>query len=230
MIDLRRFVAATAPLTLARCAGGFLPWLLADVARAASGRAVFIAADDSSARALAEAAGFFAPEISIITLPAWDCLPYDRASPGLRVAAERLAALAALSVPPTGAQLLVTTINAVTQRTLPPARVAALTAQIKAGTRIDRDALAKKLSANGFVRTDTVVEAGEFAVRGSLLDLMPAGSDHALRLDFFGDEIETLRKFDPATQRTLGAADGFTLMPVSEVLLDEGRVRNFRSG
>ena len=239
MIDLRRFVAATAPLTLARCASGFLPWLMADVARAVfnpdaerrgGSRAVFIAADDSSARALAEAVTYFAPEIEVITLPAWDCLPYDRASPGLRVAAERLAALAALAVPPAQAQLLVTTINAISQRTLPPDRIAALTAQITAGTRIDRDALAAKLAANGFVRTDTVVEAGEYAVRGSLLDLMPAGSAHALRLDFFGDEVETLRRFDPATQRSLGAADGFTLLPVSEVLLDEARIKNFRSG
>jgi transcription-repair coupling factor (superfamily II helicase) len=245
VIDLRRFVAATSPLTLARCAAGFLPWLMADAARAiynkdsalrtGSGRAVFIAADDTSARALADAAGYFAPEIEVITLPAWDCLPYDRASPGLRVAAERLAALAALTEPPKGAQLLVTTINAMTQRTLPPERIAALTAVIQPGTRIDRDALARKLAANGYVRTDTVVEAGEYAVRGSLLDLMPAGSDHALRLDFFGDEVETLRKFDPATQRTSqgsggGNAEGFTLLPVSEVLLDEDRVRNFRTG
>ncbi|MBC7521697.1 MAG: transcription-repair coupling factor, partial [Sandarakinorhabdus sp.] len=203
--------------------------------RAGGGRAVFIAADDASARSLAEAATYFAPEIDVITLPAWDCLPYDRASPGLRVAAERLAALSALEAAPKGAQLVVTTINAVTQRTLPPARIAALTAFIKPGTRIDRDALARKLAANGYVRTDTVVEAGEYAVRGSLLDLMPAGSGGgdtpwALRLDFFGDEIETVRKFDPATQRTLGSAEGFTLLPVSEVLLDETRVRNFRTG
>jgi transcription-repair coupling factor (superfamily II helicase) len=239
VIDLRRFVAATTPLTLARCAAGFLPWLMADAARAVfnpdaerrgGGRAVFIAADDSSARALAEAATYFAPEIEVIQLPAWDCLPYDRASPGLRVAAERLAALAALAAEPTRAQLLVTTINAVTQRTLPPARIATLTAHITAGTRIDRDALAAKLAANGFVRTDTVVEAGEYAVRGSLLDQMPAGYPDALRLDFFGDEVETLRRFDPATQRSLGAADGFTLLPVSEVLLDDERIRNFRSG
>ena len=230
MIDIRRFVAATGSLTLARCAAGFLPWLMADAARAAQGRAVFIAADDASARSLADAAGYFAPEIEVLTLPAWDCLPYDRASPGLRVAAERLAALAALSRPPAGAQLVVTTINAFTQRTLPPARVAALTAHIAPGSRIDRDALARKLAANGYVRTDTVVEAGEYAVRGSLLDLMPAGSDHALRLDFFGDEVETLRRFDPATQRTLGAAEGFTLLPVSEVLLDEERVKAFRAG
>jgi len=87
MIDLLRFAAAATPLTLARCAGGFLPWLMADAARAAEGRAVFIAADDSSARGLAEAARYFAPEIEVLTLPAWDCLPYDRASPGLRTAA-----------------------------------------------------------------------------------------------------------------------------------------------
>ncbi len=231
MIDLRRFVAATAPLTLARCAPGFLPWLMADAARAAPGRAVFIAADDSGARALADAAGYFAPEIEVLLLPAWDCLPYDRASPGLRVAAERLAALSALVEKPKGAQLLVTTVNAMTQRTLPPERLAALTATIAPGTRIDRDALARKLAANGYVRTDTVVEAGEYAVRGSLLDLMPAGSETAIRLDFFGDEIETMRHFDPASQRTVaGAAKRFTLLPVSEVLLDEERVRNFRSG
>ncbi len=233
MINIRAFTAARAPLTLARCAAGFLPWLMADAARAAfvsKSRAVFIAADDAGARGLAEAAGFFAPEIDIITLPAWDCLPYDRASPSLRAGAERLAALAALAVPPTSAQLLVTTVNALSQRTLSPARIAALTATIAPGTRIDRDSLARKLAANGYVRTDTVVDAGEYAVRGSLLDLMPAGSEHGLRLDFFGDDIDTLRKFDPATQRSLGAAPAFTLLPVSEVLLDEASIKSFRSG
>jgi transcription-repair coupling factor (superfamily II helicase) len=230
LIDLKRFVTATTPLTLARCAPGFLPWLMADTARATPNRAVFIAADDASARSLADAATYFAPELEVIQLPAWDCLPYDRASPGLRVAAERLAALAALAVPPTKAQLVVTTVNAMTQRTLPPARVAALTARITAGSRIDRDALAAKLAANGYVRVDTVVEAGEYAVRGSLLDLMPAGSPDALRLDFFGDEVETLRRFDPASQRSLGAADGFDLLPVSEILLDETSIKSFRSG
>ncbi len=233
MIDLPRFVEARRPLTLARCAPGYLPWLMADAARAklalGGGRAVFIAADDASARSLAEAANFFAPEIEVVTLPAWDCLPYDRASPSLRVAAERLAALAKLSQPVTSAQLVVTTVNAATQRILPPARIAALTADIRPGRRIDRDRLAAMLVANGYVRSETVVEAGEFAVRGSILDLMPAGFDHGLRLDFFGDDIETLRRFDPATQRTLGLAESFVLLPVSEVLIDDERVRAFRA-
>ena len=230
MIDFRTLAAAREPLTLAGCVAGYQPWLMADLARAATGRAVFVAADDASARAMLDAATYFAPELATIYFPAWDCLPYDRASPSMRVSSDRLAALAALAVPATTAQLLVTTVNAALQRTLPPARIAALTAAIRPGARIDRDRLAAMLAANGFVRTDTVFEAGEYAVRGGLLDLFPAGSADALRLDFFGDEIETVRRFDPATQRTTAAADGFTLLPVNEVLLDDTTVKAFRAG
>src|SRR3546814_18525209 len=85
------------------------------------------------------------------------------------------------------------------------------------------------LAANGYVRTDTVAETGEFAVRGGLLDLFPAGEEHALRLDFFGDEIESVRTFDPTDQRTTGRIEGFTLLPVSEALLDEETIKRFRS-
>ena len=230
MIDVARFVAAKRPLTLARCAAGYLPWLMADAARAASGRAWFIAADEAQARELAEAAQYFAPEIAVTLLPAWDCLPYDRASPSLKSAAERVAALAALAEPAAGAQLVVTTVNAITQRVLPKARIASLSARLKPGSAIDRNTLALKLAANGYVRVDTVVEPGEYALRGGLVDVMPSGQDFALRLDFFGDEIETIRKFDPATQRSLGPAEGFDLLPVSEILLDEARIRAFRSG
>ena len=230
MIDLPRFVEAARPVTLARCAGGYLPWLMADVARAAKGRAWFIAADEAQARSVAEAAAYFAPEIAITMLPAWDCLPYDRASPSLKAAAERVAALAGLAEPQRGAELVVTTVNAISQRCLPPARIASLSARLKPGSRIDRNSLALKLAANGFVRVDTVVEPGEYALRGGLVDVMPSGEEFALRLDFFGDEIESIRRFDPATQRSLGPADGFDLLPVSEVLLDADRIRAFRSG
>jgi transcription-repair coupling factor (superfamily II helicase) len=229
VIDLPRFVEAARPVTLARCAGGYLPWLMADVARAAKGRAWFIAADEAQARSVAEAAAYFAPEIAITMLPAWDCLPYDRASPSLKAAAERVAALAALAEPQRGAELVVTTVNAISQRCLPPARIASLSARLKPGSRIDRNSLALKLAANGFVRVDTVVEPGEYALRGGLVDVMPSGEEFALRLDFFGDEIESIRRFDPATQRSLGPADGFDLLPVSEVLLDADRIRAFRS-
>ncbi len=230
MLDVSRIVEARRALTLARLAPGALPWLLADTARAASGRVVFVAADEAQARGMAEAAQFFVPELSVIHVPAWDCLPYDRASPSLRSSAERLAGLAALTRPKSGAELVVTTVNAITQRTLKPERLAGLSARLAAGTQIDRDRLAAQLSANGYVRTDTVVEAGEFAVRGAILDLMPAGTNEGLRLDFFGDEIEGMRRFDPATQRSLGKAEAFDLLPVSEVMLGDRQVRAFRQG
>ena len=230
MIDFRNLAAARESLTLAGCVAGYQPWLMADLARAATGRAVFVAADDASARAMLDAVTYFAPELETVYFPAWDCLPYDRASPSMRVSSDRLAALAALAAPTTKAQLLVTTVNAALQRTLKPARIADLTAAIKPGARIDRDRLAAMLTANGYVRTDTVFEAGEYAVRGGLLDLFAAGDSHALRLDFFGDEIETVRRFDPVTQRTVETAKGFTLLPVNEVLLDDATIKAFRAG
>jgi len=235
LIDLQKIIAASRPLTLAGAPVGFLPWAMADLARTAQSRhagarAVFIASDEAAMRALADAAAYFAPELEIIQFPAWDCLPYDRSSPSLRASSERLAALAALQIRPTAPQLLVTTINAVTQRTLTPFRIRQLTAELKPGERIDRERLAAMLQANGYVRTDTVAEAGEYAVRGGLMDLFPAGAPHALRLDFFGDEIESVRTFDPADQRTIGRIERFTLLPVSEALLDAESIKRFRSG
>ncbi|WP_156678508.1 transcription-repair coupling factor [Sphingomonas profundi] len=232
MTDLARILKAAAPLTLAGVPGGFLPWLLADLARAAwarGSRAVFVADDEAAMRGIADAAGYFAPELEVLQYPAWDCLPYDRASPSLRATSARLATLHALQRKRDRPQLLLTTVNAVTQRTLTPFRIRQLVARLAPGERIDRDSLGQLLQANGYMRTDTVADAGEYAIRGGLVDLFPAGQDHALRLDFFGDEIESVRRFDPADQRTIDRIDGFTLLPASEVLLDENSVKRFRA-
>ncbi|QNM83415.1 transcription-repair coupling factor [Sphingomonas sabuli] len=230
---LQTILTAKSPLTLAGVPTGFLPWLAADVARAAHGRgkpgrAVLIAADESAMRALADTVPVFAPEVQVLTLPAWDCLPYDRASPALRVMAERLSTLHALQEKVDKPQLVITTANGATQRALTPFRIRQLTRRIADGERIDRDALIAQLSALGYQRTDTVAEHGEFAVRGSLIDLFPSGETSGLRLDFFGDEIESLRRFDPADQRSTGKAKAFTLMPASEALLDPDTIKRFR--
>ena len=229
MPDLQRILRAGEPLTLAGAPAGFLPWLLADLARAAKGRAVFIASDEAAMRSLADNARYFAPELEVVTFPAWDCLAYDRASPSLRSTSERLAALHGLQRKTDKPQLLLTTLNAATQRTLTPFRLRQLSATLAPGERIDRDALAELLQANGYVRSDTVHEAGEYAVRGGLVDLFPAGEPLALRLDFFGDEIESVRQFDPADQRTTARLDGFTLLPASEALLDADGIKRFRT-
>ncbi len=229
MPDLSKILKATVPLTLSGVPGGFLPSLLADLARAAPRRAVFVAADEAQMRSVAATAPYFAPELEVVQLPAWDCLPYDRASPTLRVMAERIGALYRLQQKPKGAQLVLTTVNALTQRTLTPFRVRQLVAELKPGARIDRDRLGALLQANGYVRTDTVHDQGEYAVRGGIVDLFPSGEEQALRLDFFGDEIESVRTFDPADQRTTGRLDGFVLLPASEALLDDDSIKRFRT-
>ena len=230
MTDIHKILSAKKPMTLAGAPAGFLPWLAADLARAARGRAVFIAPDEAAMRHLQDAATYFAPELEVLAFPAWDCLPYDRASPSLRTSSERLATLHALQRKAGKPQLLVTTVNAATQRTLSPFRVRQLVARLAPGERIDMAKLAALLSANGYHRTDTVQDAGEFAVRGGIVDLFPSGENEGLRLDFFGDEIESVRRFDPATQRTSGnEKGGFTLLPAAETLLDEDSVKRFRS-
>ena len=231
---LQRVLRANEPLTLAGVPSGFLPWLAADLARAAhgsskGGRAVVIAADEAAMRALGETVPVFAPEIDVLTFPAWDCLPYDRTSPALRVMAERLATLNALQAKSKQPQLLITTANGATQRLLTPFRIRQLTQRIEAGARVDREGLIEQLRTLGYERVEAVAEHGEYAVRGSLIDLFPAGETEALRLDFFGDEIETLRRFDPSDQRSTELAKGFTLMPASEALLDEESIKRFRS-
>ena len=104
MPDLKKILAAKKPLTLSGVPTGFEPWLLADLARAAPARAVFIAPDEVAMRAISATAQVFAPELEVLTFPAWDCLPYDRASPTLGVMAERMATLHKLQQP-TGSPL-----------------------------------------------------------------------------------------------------------------------------
>ncbi|WP_375195535.1 transcription-repair coupling factor [Sphingobium sp.] len=228
MTDLLKILKASSPMTLSGVPAGFQPWLLADIARAAPARALFVAPDEQLMRAVADTAHYFAPEIEIVEIPAWDCLPYDRASPSLRTASARLAGLYALQGKPKGPQLVLTTLNALTQRTLTPFRVRQLVAKLAPKERIAISRLAEMLQANGYVRTDTVHDRGEFAIRGGIVDLFPGGEEQPLRLDFFGDEIETVRRFDPADQRTSGSVEGFTLLPASEALLDEETIKRFR--
>ncbi len=229
MADLNKILSANTPLILAGLARGAQPLVLADLARAAKGRAVFIAPDEAAMQAVADTAAFFAPELDVITFPGWDCLPYDRASPALSVSARRLAALYRLQGKREGPQLLVTTINAVLQRVLTPFRIRESVKLLKPGMEIGRESLIGLLQRQGYSRTDTVVDAGEYAVRGSIFDIFPSGLEVGLRLDFFGDELETLRLFDPNTQRSIGTRDQHLLLPASEALLDEDSVKRFRS-
>jgi len=216
---------------------GFDALVLADLARLrASGGAglalCHVARDDQRLAALAEALAFFAPDIEILALPAWDCLPFDRVSPSSALVSRRLAALAALSrgLDRDHAAVLLTTVNAALQRLMPRAVLKAAPRALRPGNRVDMGELTQWLTTHGYERASTVREPASFAVRGGILDLFPAAAEQPVRLDFFGDTLESLRSFDAQTQRTAAQVTELDLLPISETLLTEDSIRAFRAG
>ena len=120
---------------------------------------------------------------------------------------------------------MLTTVNALVQRVPPRRLFDGRVLTLGPGGRIPLDRLQSFFRNNGYFRTDTVREPGEYAVRGGIVDLYPSGAAQPIRLDFFGDTLESLRSFDPLTQRSTGALDRFVLRPVSEVLLDDAAIQ-----
>ncbi|MBL8577155.1 MAG: transcription-repair coupling factor [Mesorhizobium sp.] len=213
-------------------ADGFEAFALASVVAEAApdGPVLFVARDGQRLPAIIDALAFVAPDLPVLEFPAWDCLPYDRVSPGADAAARRLdalAAMAALRKAPHRA-LILTTANSLLQRVPPAEVIEAQGFRAKPGNQVNMNELISRLEKSGFERVPTVRDVGEFAVRGGILDLYAPGADEALRLDFFGDTLETIRAFDVATQRTTGARPQVTLQPMTEVTLTPETISRFR--
>ena len=225
---------ARSPRTLAVCGApeGFDALIFADLVRTRGGTALFIASDESRARAFEAACDFFAPDIKRLRLPAWDCQPYDRISPSPRTAARRAGALHRLATRQAGegALIVIATVNGVLQRCAPVDAMAGGGLAAKPGGQLDVEALKAHLAQNGYSRAATVTERGDFAVRGGVVDVFPADAAEPVRLDFFGDTLETVRAFDPETQRTTRQLKGVSFTPVSEIVLDAASISRFRQG
>jgi len=226
-------------ITLAQVAEGAEGLIISDLARSVAARkdapAVSLAVlcrDGARMAQLARAMEFFAPDVEVMQFPAWDCQPYDRVSPHGGILAQRLTALARLSRLKGGEKPLIVLapVNAFVQRV--PARdlVASQALSVAPGHRVPMDSIAAWLEHNGYSRTSTVREPGEYAVRGGILDLFPAGLDQPVRFDFFGDTLESIRTFDAETQRTLLDMRALDLVPVSEFQLVTETIRRFRMG
>ena len=203
---------------------------VAEAARATAGMVLHIARDGTRAAAMVQSLKFFAPEIPVLEFPAWDCLPYDRVSPSSAAASKRMAALAAIASRGEGAFIVVAPINAAIQRTPPLAIIENAALSLAPGAVMAMDKLTGYLSANGYARSSTVREPGEFAVRGGLVDIFPPGAEEPVRLDFFGDSLESIRAFDAETQRTTRQLSGFSLAAASEILLTDETISRFRKG
>ncbi len=234
MINISHLISKPGRLTIGGAPEGYDSLLLSEIAEDVASQAVrllYVAPHDTAMKRVADTLGFFAPDLQVITIPAWDCLPYDRVSPHTDIVARRLDGLTRVCAGDAAngaATVTLTTVNAMLQRV--PARAVLEKAVLVAteGRQLPMDDLLQFLGAHGYRSAGTVREPGEYAVRGGIVDIFPTGLDAPLRLDFFGDELERIRSFDPMTQRTSGAHDRIVLRPVSEVTLSPETIALFR--
>jgi len=225
-------------ITLAHSPEGYDSFVIADLTRAlaAAGETravtlVVVARDGIRAQNLIDALAFAAPEIEALHLPSWDCQPYDRVSPNAAVSAERMTVLARLARS-RGAierpRILVGSVSALTQRAPPLAYLKSAAFSAAPGNSVSMEDLARWLEANGYARASTVRDVGDYATRGGILDLYPPGAAAPVRLDFFGDTLESIRAFDPETQRSTTQLRSLDLVPMSEAQLTTETIKRFR--
>lgn len=184
---------------------------------------VIILKDGSDMEQTAEELKYFAPKRNILTFPAWDVQPYDRTSPQLNIQSKRLETLAKLT--DIKQAVILTTVNAISTRISP---IIPTKTVLKCGNEINRDELITNLISQGYKRSDIVMEPGEFSIRGSLMDIYPSTEDSPIRIDFFDDEIDTIKTFDPSSQRTEKSLKSIDVSPSSELTIDEDKTRHFR--
>ena len=233
-----RRLAEGRPVRLARVPEGYDAFVVAELTRALAhageeraATLVFAARDSLRAQSFIDALSFAAPEIEALYLPSWDCQPYDRVSPNAGVSAERMTSLARLARSRgalTRPRVLVGSVSALTQRVPPLSYLAAAAFSAAPGNTVRMDELALWLESNGYSRASTVRDVGDYATRGGILDLYPPGAPSPIRLDFFGDALESIRAFDPETQRSTGPMRALDLVPMSEAQLTTESIRRFR--
>ncbi|WP_419316829.1 transcription-repair coupling factor [Caulobacter sp. ErkDOM-E] len=230
--DAKQIAKAAGGLTLAGAPEGFDALVMGDIARARGGLTAFVARDTARANAFADALKFFAPEIEVVLFPSWDCLPYDRVGPSAGVAAQRMATLSRLARGLGSAKpaILVIAAPALLQRVPDKSVLMRASYSAKVGNSVDIKDLERYFAVNGYVRASTVSEKGEFAIRGGVIDVYPSAAEEPVRLDLFGDTLESIRAFDPETQRSTKQLKEIDLLPVSEALLDADGISRFRRG
>lgn len=193
---------------------------------------IHVTSDDQRLATLQDLFAFFAPDVEIISFPAWDCLPYDRVSPRPDIVAHRVHALCSMlnwqKIKSRAPRIVLTTVSAISQRVPPQKALDDAQFFVQKGGQVDAEALINYLSQNGYNRTDTVRENGEYAVRGGIIDLFPTGHDDPVRIDLFGDDVEHIKIFDSATQRSLKNIKSIALLPASEFFLSKSNIENFR--
>jgi transcription-repair coupling factor (superfamily II helicase) len=215
-------------VTYAAMPHGAKSFLAAALVHASGERLVWIARDAEIAdRVAEELVAWLGDPALVVTLEPRTALAYERSELVLDESAARVAALAAWRSG--GPKVLVASVQALFQRTLPPDRLPAVPLELRRGQRISQERVLRELIDLGYEALPEVAGRGEFARRGGIVDLFPAGRELPVRVEWFGDEIDSLRTFDPTDQRGTGPADGVRLLPASEFLLPAGVAAELRA-
>ncbi len=188
---------------------------------------VILVENSTLAAQLEEAIHFFSPDVPIHHFPEWETLPYDQFSPHQDIISERLKTL--YQLPKWQQGVLILPVPTLIQRVAPFDYIQQNTFLLKVGDTLDVQQLTDNLQQGGYQRVSQVTEHGEFAIRGAIIDLFPMGSDAPYRLDLFDDEVETIRQFDPETQRSTKQLQQIELLPAKEYPLDETGIARFRT-
>ncbi len=211
-----------------RLYGDSLPLILAGAARQQAGLLLVITPDSQSAEQLQARLRFFCHDesLDILCFPDWETLPYDAFSPHQDIISERLETLCRLPTLKRG--VLLVPVATLLQRLPPKSFLDQYSLVLDCGDTLDLDSMRKRLETAGYRCVEQVMEHGEFAVRGALLDLFPMGSATPFRIDLFDNEIESIRTFDPETQRSIDKVKQVRLLPAREFPVDEDAIRRFR--
>ena len=207
--------------------GAALSLAIAEAANAARRFTLLLTADSQAAERLEQELKFFAPDLPVLHFPDWETLPYDLFSPHQDIISQRIASLYRL--PELSHGVLVVPITTALHRLAPTSFLLGSSLVLDIGQKLDVEAMRTRLEASGYRYVDTVYEHGEFTVRGALIDLFPMGSKVPYRIDLFDDEIETLRTFDPDTQRSIDKVDSVRLLPAKEFPLHKDEVVRFKA-
>ena len=198
----------------------------AEVAKNHPGMLLLVTADTASAYQLERELGFFLTDLPLRILPDWETLPYDTFSPHEDIVSERLRAL--VEVPRQQRGILVAPITTLMQRLAPPSYIRGHSLTLEVGQQLDLAQFRQQLENSGYHHVANVYQHGEYTLRGSVMDIYPMGSTAPYRLDLLDDEIDTLRQFDPETQRGTGTVERVDLLPGREFPLDEDGIATFR--
>ncbi|UJJ52847.1 transcription-repair coupling factor [Rhodanobacter denitrificans] len=200
--------------------------LLAEAARAHDGLLVVVARDTQRAQALEAELKIFAGGLPVLHFPDWETLPYDVFSPHPEIVSQRVATLYRL--PGVKRGVLVVPVATLMQRIAPHSHITGSGLVLAKGQKLDLAGEQRRLEASGYRHVPQVAEPGDFAVRGALLDIFPMGTAEPYRIELFDDEVESIRSFDPETQRSQQPVDRVELLPAREFPLTEEAAKEFR--